>query len=121
MWKLEPTDLFERKVQRLEKKNPRELSAVLQNLQRYLNALNEAGRPEIIKFGFIHHEPKGVKAIDQKGGGRDLKQTRLYTYAQISINALHLITIGDKGSQKRDLRICRDFVSRIKKSESQEK
>ena len=120
MWKLEPTDLFERKTQRLEKKNPRELSAVLQNLQRYLNALIEAGRPEIIKFGFIHHEPKGVKAIDQKGGGRNLKQTRLYTYAQISNNTLHLITIGDKGSQKRDLKICRDFVSRIRKSESQE-
>ena len=120
MWKLEPTDLFERKAQRWEKKNPRELSAVLQNLQRYLNALNEAGRPEIIKFGFIHHEPQGVKAIDQRGGGKDLKQTRLYTYAQLLDNTLHLITIGDKGSQKRDLQICRNFVSGIRKSESPE-
>ena len=76
--------------------------------------------PRIIKFGFIHHEPQGVKAIDQKGGGRDLKQIRLYTYAQLSENTLHLITIGDKGSQKPDIQICRNFVSGIRKSESPE-
>lgn len=116
MWKVEPTDEFERRLRQFEKKRPRELAAVLENLQRYQDALNDGGRLETIKFGFIHHEPKGVKAIDQKGGGNKLKQTRLYTYAYVKGQTLYLITLGDKKSQPTDIQQCNRFVDGLKKS-----
>lgn len=113
MWNVELTDEFEKRHRQFEKKNPRELAAVLENLQRYQDALNDGGRPETIQFGFIHHEPKGVKAIDQKGGGNKLKQTRLYTYAYLDGETLYLITLGDKKTQPADIKRCNKFVDTL--------
>jgi len=117
MWNVETTDDFERKHRQFEKKHIRELTAVLENLQRYLNALNEGGRPETIKFGFVHNEPKGVKAIDQKGGGSNLRQTRLYTYAYLEGETVYLITLGDKKSQSADIKLCNSFVDKLRESD----
>ena len=119
MWNVEPTNDFERRYRQFEKKNPNELRATLANLQRYIDALNEGGKPEIIQFGFIHREPQGVVAIDQKGGGGNLKQTRLYAYAWMAGRVLHLITIGDKQSQKSDLALCKSFVTELRKFHDQ--
>ncbi len=116
MWNVETTDDFERRQRQFEKKNPNELQATFANLQRYLEALNEGGKPEIIQFGFIHREPQGVVAIDQKGGGKNLKQTRLYTYAWFDNLTLYLITIGDKKSQNADLKLCKQFMDSLRKS-----
>lgn len=116
MWNVEPTDEFERRLRRFEKKNASELAATLANLQRYLDALNEGGKPEIIQFGFIHRQPQGVVAIDQKGGGKNLKQTRLYSYAWVDQKNLFLITLGDKNSQAADLKVCKDFVDEFRKN-----
>ena len=117
MWNVETTDEFERKHRQFEKKHQRELAAVLENLQQYLDALNEGGRAETIKFGFLHNEPKGVKAIDQKGGGNKLKQTRLYTYAYLDGETLYLITLGDKKSQPADIKLCASFVEKLRESD----
>lgn len=120
MWNVEPTDNFERQLRHFEKKHPNELKATLGNLQRYLDALNEGGKPEIIQFGFIHREPQGVVAIDQKGGGKNLKQTRLYTYGCHVDEELHLITIGDKQSQKSDIALCKSFVTALRKTKEEQ-
>ena len=66
------------------------------NLRQYFEALQRCSDPGFIKFGFIHKEPKGIKAIDQRGSGRNLQQTRLYIYPDLDNKILHLITIGNK-------------------------
>jgi hypothetical protein len=65
-----------------------------------------------VRGGFIHDEPDGIKAIDQKGGGQKMKlqQTRLYVYPDITNRILYLLTIGDKGTQRDDINLCREFV-----------
>src|ERR1700757_3414309 len=100
MWKLESADDYHRRHKRYEKNNPRELSAVLDNLDTYFKALEEGIKPLQIKHGFMHNEPLGVVAIDQKGGGKNLAQTRLYVYPDVETETLHVIILGDKGSQK---------------------
>ena len=80
---------------------------------RHLPEGAECGAPAELKFGFIHPEPYGALAIDQKGGGSGLKQTRLYTYPQKSEEILHLIIVGDKSSQKSDIEFCSQFVKRL--------
>ncbi len=84
-WTLETTDKFERVFKRYEKKDPKILEAILVNLDKYLYALEEHGTPQKITAGFIHSEPLGVKAIDQKGGKEKLKETRLYIYSDIPV------------------------------------
>ncbi len=110
MWKLQRTAEFEKRVRKWPKKHRRELTAMFDKLDTFLGALNAGAPVEQVKFGFIHSEPHGVLAIDQKGGGSGLKQTRLYTYPKKSEQILHLIVIGDKASQKSDIEFCSHFV-----------
>jgi len=110
MWEIAPTNLFERLEKRYAKKRPAELTAVQRNLQRYLDLLNAAPNSKAVQAGFLHREPAGVIAVDQKGGGANLAETRLYTLADDSAKVLHLIVIGDKGSQANDIQISREFA-----------
>jgi hypothetical protein len=116
-WDLISTEKYERKLKTYEKKNPNELIAMLANLDTYHHALNQLNKPLQIKAGFIHPEPKGIVAIDQKGGKQKvkLKQTRLYVYPDTKSGNLYLLTIGDKKTQRADIKYCKDFVSRIER------
>ena len=111
-WSLETTDTYERRYKEYEKKHPNELVAVTNNLDTYFKTLNQCGHPLQVKAGFIHDEPDGIKAIDQKGGGQKVKlqQTRLYIYPHHDTRTVHLLTMGDKASQRADIRFCRACV-----------
>ena len=113
MWELEPTDLFVKLEAWYGKKRPAELAAVLRNLDRYVDLLNVAPNARTVQAVFLHGEPSGVVAVDQKGGGGNLAETRLYTYADDSTKVLYLILIGDKGSQAKDIQACREFVREL--------
>jgi hypothetical protein len=115
MWSIISTDTYERRLKKYHKKHPRELMAVLRNLNRFSDLLNTITNPQLIEAGYVHHEPQGVKAIDQKGGGKDLKQTRLYIYTYEKDKMLHLITLGDKKTQSEDLAYCKEFMKQFTK------
>lgn len=110
MWTLRLTDEFERRRKRYAKKRGRELRAVRGNLDVFVESLNEGAKPQQAKFGFIHPEPLGVLAIDQKGGGKNLAETRLYVFPDEAGRVLYAITLGDKQSQGDDIETCKQFV-----------
>jgi hypothetical protein len=114
MWKLAPTDEYERRHRRYVKDHPRELQAVLDNLDTYFKSLEDGVKPLQIRHGFMHNERLGVVAIDQKGGEKGLAQTRLYVYPETETETLHVITLGDKRSQKADIATCRAFVTELR-------
>src|SRR4051812_580804 len=90
MWKLsEPTERFESRHRRYEKKHPRELEAVLNNSATYLAALQAGTNPLQVKFGFVRQEGQGVVRISQSGGGRSLAQTRLYLFPDMEDKILY--------------------------------
>jgi hypothetical protein len=66
--------------------------------------------------GYIHPEPHGVVAIDQKGGGGNLQETRLYVYPHEERNVLYIITIGNKDEQPADVQFCSEFVNSFLKN-----
>jgi len=115
-WKLNFTDKYSRIYKQYEKKYPNELTAVLSNLDFYFEALNKLGNSMLIKAGYIHPELNGIIAIDQKGGKKKvkLKQTRLYIYPDTQNKVLYLLTIGDKNSQKMDIKFCVNTVKQIR-------
>ena len=110
MWQIEPTSQWERDRKHYEKKRPNELAAVMRNLDRYLSYLASAPNPQAVQAGFLHREPAGVVAIDQKGCGKNLQETRLYTYAYAQEGVLYLITIGNKADQSSDIEFSKKFV-----------
>jgi predicted hotdog family 3-hydroxylacyl-ACP dehydratase len=114
MWALVPSDQFDRDKRFYDKKHPRELAAVLHNAGRYLKLLNASKNSRSVQAGFLHTEQKGVIAVDQKGGGQALQQTRLYTYADDQKKDLHLITIGNKNEQSSDVKLASNFVDDLR-------
>jgi hypothetical protein len=110
MWMIETTNDFERRLKRYKKKRPLVLAAVLGNLDTYFETLKRGIPVQRINFGFLHREPHGVKAIDQKGGEGRLAQARLYVYPDEKSEVLYLITLGDKDSQQEDIQNCNRFM-----------
>lgn len=110
MWQVEPTNQWEKDQKHYAKKHPRELAAVLNNLDRYLSLLKHLPNARCASAGYLHPEPGGVMAIDQRGGGGNLQETRLYTFADQARCVLFLITIGNKDSQSNDVLISKRFA-----------
>lgn len=102
-WKIEFSVFSEARFERFKKKHPEETKAVLNNLDTYMATLNAGTNPMNVKAGFIHHEPDGIKAIDQRGGKGGLMQTRLYIYPDINTKIVHVISVGDKTDQNSDI------------------
>ena len=115
VWELTHTEKYETMYKRYAKKRPNELTAVLSNLDKYHNALNKIGKVLQITAGFIHPEPKGVIALDQKGSKGKLKQTRLYLYPSVEEKIIYWLIIGDKKSKANDINYCSKFVQKKKK------
>lgn len=102
-WVFLPHSDYLRDLRWYAKKRPVELSAVLRNLERFMTLLARSPTGRSVQAGFLHPEPHGMVAVDQRGGGGRLQETRLYCYAHNSSRTVHLLGIGDKSSQPADL------------------
>ena len=102
-WVLLPHSSYLRDLRWYAKKRPVELSAVLRNLERTMILLARSPSVRSVQAGFLHSEPHGMVAIDQRGGAGRLQETRLYCYAHAGSRTVHLLGIGDKSSQPADL------------------
>lgn len=119
MWALRQTQTYEKRVRQYARNHPNETVATLNNLDTLHNALNVQVKPSSLQAGYIHREPKGVIALDQKGAKGSPKQTRLYIYPDEDQKIIYLITIGDKRSQKKDIQHCNKFVEDLRKGKIQ--
>ena len=114
MWRFLVTSHFERAKHRYDKKRPDELAAVLRNLARLRELLDGLPHCRTAQAGYLHHEPEGLWAIDQKGPSRTkLQETRLYVFPVDETRTLHIITVGNKNSQAADLRVALEYVRSI--------
>lgn len=119
-WMLINAEVYLRRFKLFDKKHHLELLAMLTNLDFVVTALNAGAKPQALSGSFIHREPHGVIAVDQSfdkdtfGGKRPkLKQTRLYIFPNERTRQIHLITIGDKQTQKDDIEYCSKFVKMV--------
>lgn len=115
-WETEKIDLFNRRFKKYQKNHRNETKAVLNNLDKYMEAVNAGSDPHKVQRGFIHPEPMGIIAIDQTGHDGNLRETRFYIYPEIETQTVHLITIGDKDTQnRRDIPEAKQFVEELLK------
>ncbi|MGM0488965.1 MAG: hypothetical protein ACQESR_19670 [Planctomycetota bacterium] len=116
-WTFETRDEVSRRVKKLEKRYSEEISAVYDNLQTYMDALESGLQPLqlVQQCRFVHNEGKDVYAIDQSPKRKGYAEMRLYVYADVSGSKLHLLTIGLKNQQQGDVRECHKFVEKHRK------
>ena len=117
MWELQTTTKFDADAKCYAKKRPFELAAVLSNLDRYVEMLEKSQNSRCVQAGFLHPEPGGVLAIDQKGRKEKLQQTRLYTFASDKQKIVYLIAIGNKQSQANDIQFAKRFAQQMNHDE----
>lgn len=103
IWAFKPSPRFLRDARWYARRRPRESEAVMRNLSRYQQMLAAAPNPRAIRAGFIHPEPHGMVALDEGGGRGGLQATRLYCFADPARKEIHLLAIGAKATQSRDL------------------
>lgn len=114
LWEIEPTDQFTRDIKRIGKSHPVETQHMLANSRKLLEALNNNIPICNITAGFIHNEPRGIKAVDQKGPIKGkLKQTRLYIYPDLNERKAHFICAGDKQSQPKDIKFAKKYIDKL--------
>jgi hypothetical protein len=114
VWTISTTHQYDADYAWYDKKRPRELAAVLRNVERYLAQLNASAAETLVTAGYMHSETHGVWAIDQKGGNGSLQETRLYVYPDVERKVLWLITIGNKDEQPDDVQKCRGFAESLR-------
>lgn len=69
----------------------------------------------------MRSEPVGVLAIDQSGPGKGarLVPLRLYVYPDETDKVLHIIGLGDKSTQKDDIKQSSEFVKGLLRGKEQ--
>jgi len=112
-WKMVRTDLFDRRVIDYNKNHKNQLKAVFGNLERYVDYLESAPIARLISAQFIHPEGRGLIALTEKGYKPKQPPTRLYAYPRQDSKTLYLITLGNKGSQKQDIKDCYRFIDSL--------
>ncbi|MEW6755673.1 MAG: hypothetical protein AB1505_32550 [Candidatus Latescibacterota bacterium] len=111
MWRLVVADACQQRLDQLKRKNDQVVVALFSNLDDYLRALNGGLQPMQVKLGCLHPEKHhGLVAIDTKGAATKLPETRLYVYPDVETRTLHLITLGGKNTQQKDLKVSRKYV-----------
>jgi len=121
MWELQPTDEYARRHKRFAKDRPRELQAALDNLDTYVQCLAKGTKPMQIRFRFVRSEPQGIFAISEQGGGANLAPIRMYVVPDLGTETLHLITIGDKKSQRGDIQFSKEYTKELLKQKEESK
>jgi len=121
MWEVVACADYEKRAKRFAKTNRQEMLNVSDNLAAYFSALRLGLKPPQIIRGFVHHEPHGVKALDASGPGKHKKALRLYIYPDEQSKTLYVLIIGDKTTQRDDIKQCSEFVIQLlKNQQSQE-
>jgi len=115
-WDYAPYDRYNRQLKHYDKKHKNELVAILENLGKYTRALRVTGSPQHITGKYIHKEPMGIKGIDESGERKikNLQTTRLYVYPEVETKTLHLLIIGPKKTQPKDIKFCKEIVKQIR-------
>jgi hypothetical protein len=90
----------------------REYESVFANLERVLAMLNSGATLGSFRLDFFRSEKQGLWRIGQTGVSA-AKETRLYLFMDAHAKLAHVLGIGGKESQQRDIKAARNIIGRI--------
>lgn len=110
MWRYRWSVEYEERLQELQEKHRDSVAYVLGKLKVVMEALQNGGKLQNIRYKFLRHERDGVYAV--RCSARGMRPIRLYIYE--SPRTIHLLTIGDKNTQNDDIAWCAATANDIK-------
>lgn len=115
-WSLVCHESFKKRLKRYDGKRGYEdaARACLDNFDTLVRTLDAGAQLQSITAGWFRPEPNGIRAISEQGKGRSLKAMRLYIYVVVQDREIHLLTIGDKNKQSKDIEECKRMVKEIR-------
>ena len=116
MWDKNHDHASRSKFKKYGNKHRKEYLSCFANLDMFIGFLNMEIKPSLATFGFMHHEGGGLYAIAQTKV-RSPKETRLYIYCNETTETVFILGIGDKDSQRNDIREAKGLVKTEKLSE----
>ena len=112
-WTIKITDEAEREIRHYFKRHPRETASVLANTESILGLLNSGKRIGGFQVGYFRSEGDGLYRVGQTGV-KAAKETRLYVFPDEAVEIIHVIGIGDKETQQRDIRSAKKTVDALR-------
>ncbi|HBF34359.1 TPA: hypothetical protein DDW35_07325 [Candidatus Sumerlaeota bacterium] len=91
-----------------KKKYPREYLSCFANLERLLEFLNQ-GVQGAFEIGFLGSEGENCWRIAQTKV-QSAKETRLYIYVYSDENTIYVMGVGNKETQKKDIREIKEVI-----------
>lgn len=101
------------------KKHGAELDECLEHLEYYYDSIEQGQNPLQVEGSFVRGEGKGLVALSNSSGKHQLA-TRLYVYAHVVGKTLHVISVGDKSSQKQDIKDGHKYIADLLKADAAE-
>ena len=118
MWYLDEDAIDKKDIAKYGKLHQKEVELCFANLDRLITWLNSGMTlQQAMHSGFFSDEGEDVYRIGQQRKG--MRETRLYIFARITGGKVTVLTIGDKSTQKKDVRWCHQWAREFK-SKSQE-
>ena len=110
--------MFENAAKKMLKRHRNECLNALDNLDTYKERLDGGATPlQLVRLlAFARNEKEDAYAIDQTGDRPTNTEIRLYVFPDEATSELHVVLIGDKQSQQRDVNEVHDFIRDIKKT-----
>lgn len=123
MWALAYHEGFQATAKVFFKKNRKQFDQAITNVEELVDLLRlepsltiqQATMPKC-----YHNEGKGLFAADQSPPRRGVVEIRLYFFPDETTKTVHLIRMGKKDSQPRDIESCRPIVEEIRNSSRRE-
>ena len=99
------------------KKHPREYVSCFANLEKVRLLLSEGHTMGQLSLGFLGSEGEGLWRVGQSKVPH-AKETRLYVFAEEETKTLHILGIGTKETQARDIKEAKETIRKaFKKKE----
>lgn len=118
-WELSESDFFRVRLKKYKKNKKCEIAQALKNVDKYIQELREIDRPMQVSGGYIHKEPHGAVAVDQKGSGNHLSPIRVYLYPDEETKTVWIVTVGTKRRQQKDIKELKSFIQKIKQGKNE--
>ena len=76
---------------------------LMRNLQRYFALLKASKSSKAVEAGYLHNGNSAIVSVDTTGLGTDQEDTRIYTFADDSRQALYLLGISKGETRDADM------------------
>ncbi len=112
-WQLDWNGILKKsQFKRLLKHYPDEFASCTRNLKRVCDELDAGKSPADVPGNFYRPEGRGVFRIGQTKV-RSAHELRLYVFPDERTRVLHVLCLGDKGTQQDDISLCRTHAATL--------